>query len=212
MPLFKKFNEGSGVVGVWHMAEQEDELLHQLTAPYPYGEELKRFMAPKRRMEYLCVRVLLKTLLDGKELQIGYSPSGKPFLMDSGLHISLSHTHHHCAVIVHPAHEVGIDIEQRSERVKKVIRKFVRSDEIPHQDCLNDADLLTQYLLHWSAKETAYKVMGREGVDFLHDLQVLPFDVHVHDGRLQLLNTDSCCLDIGFHVHEEFVLTWTVKE
>lgn len=120
MPLFRQWNtEGGGVWGIWKVTESFTELRDQLSAVLPYDEELQAMKSASRRMEYVAVRVLLKTLL-GKEYSILHYPSGKPFLENETLRISISHTKGYVAVGVHARQEVGIDIEQRTE-------KFVRS-------------------------------------------------------------------------------------
>ncbi len=40
---------------------------------------------------------------------------------------------------------------------------------------MNQGDEVYVLLLHWSAKETLFKVMGVEGVDFIRHLHIFPF-------------------------------------
>ena len=101
-----------------------------------------------------------------------YLPSGKPYLADGSAHISISHTNGYVAVALHPTEEVGIDIERYGVRVCRVVSRFVRPDE---EKTMNQGDEVYVLLLHWSAKETLFKVMGVEGVDFIRHLHIFPF-------------------------------------
>lgn len=85
-----------------------------------YREGMRRFTAAHRRLEWLAVRVLLYTL-SGEEKEIAYHPSGKPYLADDSASLSISHTKGYVAVVLGlPGREVGVDIEQYGERVRKV--------------------------------------------------------------------------------------------
>ena len=65
-------------------------------------------------------------------------------------------------------------------------------------------------LLHWSAKETAFKAIGREGMDFKNELRVSPFDETAYEGEMQLddLKEDTT-YNILYKVFDDFVLTFT---
>ena len=129
MPLLKKWNAEGGTVGIWKADESFDELLAMLQDTAVYRTELERLKADSRRMEYVAVRVLLKTLL-GRELHIAHEPSGKPYLVEGGYRISISHTKGYVAVALHKSLCPGVDIEYFAERVKKVASRFVRKDEL----------------------------------------------------------------------------------
>ena len=111
----------------------------------------------------MSVRVLLKALC-GEEKEIAYYSSGRPYLKDGSRYISISHTRGYVAVALHSSCEVGMDIEQYGTRVRKVASRFIRSDEEP---AMMEGDEVYALLLHWSAKEALFKLMGVEEVDFV---------------------------------------------
>lgn len=157
------------------MEESSEELLAKLPRQEAYRSDVQRFAAAHRRLEWLAVRVLLYTLL-GEEKEIAYRPDGKPYLADASASISISHTKGYVALVLgQPDREVGIDIEQYGERVKKVAHKFMREDEQPSPFRGTDTWSL---LLHWSAKETMFKCLNASEVDFRKHLHVLPFSVN----------------------------------
>lgn len=212
MPLFRQWNtEGGGVWGIWKVTESFTELRDQLSAVLPYDEELQAMKSASRCMEYVAVRVLLKTLL-GKEYSILHYPSGKPFLENETLRISISHTKGYVAVGVHARQEVGIDIEQRTEKVCKVRSRFVREDEMQGEALVSEEERLSLLLLHWSAKETLYKLINSSEVDFLDHLRIRDFSLlssgHFMAEEYRTVNRNQ--FSVSYWVHPDFVCTWSV--
>ena len=172
MPLYRIYRNRDLTVGIWKVDETVEQLrsmFHQFSV---YEEGFARFSSEKRKQEWLAVRVLLKELC-GEEKTIAYLPSGKPYLEDGSLHVSFSHTNGYVAVAIHPSVEVGIDIEQYGTRVRRVASRFIREDEWVSVDAGDETYAL---LLHWSAKETMFKLMEDAGVDFIDHLHILPFE------------------------------------
>ena len=91
--------------------------------------------------------------------------------------------------------EVGIDIEQYGERVRKVAHKFVRDDELP--GAYEGTDTWGM-LLHWSAKEAVYKCLNIDSVDFREHLYIrLQF---VLKGHLNSLNIEQLNVVISRYI------------
>ena len=171
MPIYHTYKQGDLLVGVWKVDETIEQLrsmFHQFSI---YEESFMRFSAEKRKQEWLAVRVLLKELC-GEEKEIAYLPSGKPYLEDGSAFVSFSHTSGYVAVALHPSAEVGVDIEQYGTRVQRVASRFIREDE---KVSVESGDEIYALLLHWSAKETMFKLMKDEAVDFIKHLHILPF-------------------------------------
>lgn len=171
MPIYRTYKQGDLLVGVWKVDETVEQLrsmFHQFSI---YEEGFMRFSTEKRKQEWLAVRVLLKELC-GEEKKIAYLPSGKPYLEDGSAFISFSHTLGYVAVAIHPSAEVGVDIEQYGTRVQRVAVRFIREDE---KVSVESGDEIYALLLHWSAKETMFKLMKDEAVDFINHLHILPF-------------------------------------
>ena len=209
MPLFNKWEDGRATWGIWHLTETSDVLQSSLSAKSCDPTELAQFKSPSRQLEYLAVRVLVKHLT-GQEHKIAHHPSGKPYLVDHSLNITVSHTKGYVAVGLHPTKEVGIDIEQKSDRVLNVITRFVRPDEFPGLKKLSKDTQLLMYLLAWSAKETMFKVLNTSEVDFIEHLHVAKFRIQTtgvfigHEFRTPSKRTFA----IHYQTHADFVLTY----
>jgi phosphopantetheinyl transferase len=206
MPLSRTYKQDDLTVGVWKVDETVEQLrsmFHQFSI---YEEGFLRFSSEKRKQEWLAVRVLLKELL-GEEKEIAYLPSGKPFLKDGKGCVSFSHTNGYVAVAVHPSAEVGVDIEQYGARVKRVASRFVREDE---KVSIASGDEVYGLLLHWSAKETMFKLLEEEAVDFISHLHILPFRLQesgVFEAREYRSGKEKNFL-IHYDTHPDYVLTF----
>lgn len=212
MPLWKQWSAGGAVWGIWKVTESPSELCAMLVEQLPYETELGSLKSPSRKLEYLVVRVLLKALA-GEEFDIAHLPSGQPYLKHDSRRITISHTKGYVAVGIHPSALPGIDIEQVAERVLKVTSRFIRSDEFPEKEQLPAELQLKGALLHWSGKETLFKLLETDGVDFLSHLQIFPF-VPQESGtmlaREYRTGTDQRFI-LSYLVTSDFVCTWGVK-
>jgi len=159
---------------VWELTESIVELLDQLKLTGLEVTEYEKFTSPKRRLEYLGVRIALKKLL-GNDVVISYDANGKPSVSDKKHQISISHSNKWIAVMTHPTRPVGIDIECPSDKIQKLYTRFLSKTE---QKELSDGKDNRQLQLAWSAKETLYKIIGKEAIDFANQLRILPFEVH----------------------------------
>lgn len=210
MAIYRKYKQGDLFVGVWKVDETVEQLrsmFHQFSI---YEEGFERFSAEKRKQEWLAVRVLLKELL-GEEKEIAYLPSGKPYLKDESMYVSFSHTAGYVAVAIHPSAEVGVDIEQYGTRVQRVSSRFIREDE---KVSIASGDEIYGLLLHWSAKETMFKLMDDQAVDFIDHLHILPFVVQ-KEGSFEAREYRSGKeqnFRIYYDTHPDYVLTFACLE
>lgn len=194
--------------GVWKIEESSETLLALLKNAEEYLPELDGIRTEHRRREWLASRVLLQELL-GSPLRIAYHLNGAPYLPDSPLHISISHTKGYAAVLLqnHPA--AGIDIEYHSERVLKIRSRFMAPEEEAGIDKEHETEHL---LLHWCAKETLFKMIGQEEVDFRKHLHVRPFR-YAEEGSCTAHETrteQGSVYRLNYLVTPAFVLTWSV--
>lgn len=209
MPLIRKITCEEFVVGIWKTTETFEQLCRML----PHGErvraECEAFSSEKRKTEYAAVRALL-FVLAGRELTVDYLPSGRPFLRNECINISISHTSGFAAVILSKEYNVGIDVEAVNERIFKVKNHILNDKE--------QAEGLYELLLHWSGKEVAFKLIDKEGIDFCKHLTVKDLYCRaseacpVSDGSFQLdfhLRTkERGCIRMTFETTPDFVLVY----
>ena len=209
MSLLRHWEIEDAKFGLWKTEETIEELRSRLHASYPYDEELSSLKAESRRLEYLAVRVLLKEMC-GRELLISHHPSGKPFLVGQNENITISHTKGYAAVGLAPFSEVGIDIEWINERVRRASSRFIRDDELTGASQMSSDEQIRQLLVHWTAKETIYKMLGRSGVDFQEDMRIMPFRLE-QKGIVHGLAFSENHFVINYSSEAEFVLAYSIS-
>ena len=207
--LIRKENlSNNGLMGIWKIEETTDELLKLF--PNEIRAEAQNSIADikskRRRTELLSTRVMLLELLGEIKTLLNQS-DGKPYLSDNSYNISISHTKGYAAILLHKTQPVGIDLETRSERVKKVAYRFISEDEYidPHQKIVHQ-------LLHWSAKECMFKLINEPGIDFKKQLHLKPFTPD-SAGMIEAFETKTEVkknFKINYEVHPTYVLTWVV--
>ena len=147
----------------------------------------------------------------GEGNEVGHYPTGKPYLTDGSFHISISHTHGYAAIAIHPICEVGIDIEYMADRVMKITERFLSQEELSSLPTQAE-DRNTYALLCWSAKETAFKALGTDGVDFRKHFNIHPFVLspnpvlHLSECRTSKQN-EFCIYTMR---NDRFVCTWCI--
>lgn len=172
MPIYKTITVNSHTkVLIWKVEESEDELKQGI----PLAEKSQlRFDSMKsgvHRKGFLSIRHLLKAL-GYKDADVHYDEKGKPHLNDEH-YISMTHSFHFTAVILGKK-EVGIDIEMQREKIKKIAPKFTPVKE--YSNLGNGENLIRKLTIVWGAKEALYKLYGKRGLLFLHDIFVYDFN------------------------------------
>ena len=140
-------------------------------------QSIEAFTSPSRRAERLAWRRVLRRLSPDAEVE--YEPSGAPLLKNSPYeHISVSHSRTSVAVALSHA-RCAVDIESLDRNFEKIARRYTTPAE---RALCAEAWWLAAA---WCAKECAYKIVGREGVDFLHDIMLCAVDTSAR--------TIACC-------------------
>lgn len=155
------------------------------------GEALSR-----KVRELLALQVWAEHAPDGQERIIGHFPSGAPFVYDSPLRISISHTPGMLVIAsrhdpdvesesFNPDSAIGIDVEKADrKKVVDVRSRFLCRDElskIPASD-------LEANIIAWTCKEALYKAALQKGADWIEDYRImqLPTPLRQGMGRVNL--------------------------
>ena len=156
-----------GTVSVWKITETEKELLLLRTISKSEQSHLKLLKNAQKRLQWLAYRVLLKEALGG-DFEINYLKDGKPALISPQKFLSVSHSKDFVAVFLSDTHIVGIDIEKISDRIQKVVPKFLNETEQQNSN-LSDSSLLHFY---WGAKEAVYKMFNQHRLRFAEQISI----------------------------------------
>ncbi|MBR4840524.1 MAG: 4'-phosphopantetheinyl transferase superfamily protein [Paludibacteraceae bacterium] len=207
MLFSKEHFDDDSILALWKMDESEEELLSYFDIRQAeYREYIGKFPFKKRRQEFLTSRVMLKVLLDC-ENEICHDEDGKPSIEGNPMKISISHTNGYLAMLLHSHAIVGIDIEQKREKIFRVKNRFLSTDEIAHTSHKNEMDHL---LLQWSAKESMFKMMNQRDIDFQQDLHIEPFileDSGIFYGN-ESKTEEKIRFELYYRIYEDFVMVW----
>ena len=130
-------------------------------------KKLLKIRKGKKSKEYfLAVRKLLEN--EDPELNIDYDSKGKPFL-NKQKGISISHSNEMVAIGISNETHFGIDIQHKTDKIFKIKSKFLSKNESKFLGKTDDIEFLTKL---WSAKESIFKALGKEGVSFSNDLEI----------------------------------------
>ena len=150
MGIIKKISNVDSIIWIWKINESSDALsiLTDQKTDVKNENKKKEFYASRVLIEKMCEE--LNILFEG----IRKDNNGKPHLIKSKYHISISHKFPYVSVIF-DTKKCGIDIERIDEKVKKIRSKFLSEKED-----LVVGENLKKLVEYWSMKETAYKVDG----------------------------------------------------
>lgn len=198
---------------LWKIEENEAELKALLPTHFGYAEEADaRFQSTKRRMEWLTARVLLHNVAGVSE-RLGYKDTGRPALSEGSPIVSISHTGHYVSLLISPT-QVGIDIEQRGAKAKRISSFFLKASEMALLTTRELSEEDTAVVL-WSAKESIYKMVDFPGLSLLHDITFQEMQV-TPQGTSGTLRAEVCSKDgtiypnliINYNIQPDFVLTF----
>lgn len=206
MLIRKEHTESDALLGIWRMEESCEELLKMLPeySRSPAVRHIHSIRSEQRALEWLSTRTMLYAILQ-EEKEILKRGSGQPYFADQSYNISISHTKNYAAILLHKTSRVGIDIETKSDRIQKIARKFISDNEY-----IDVSQKTVHQLLHWSAKESLFKLMDAEEIDFREHLHIMPF-APKEKGMMQAKETKSpahATFGIHYEVHPDIVLTW----
>ena len=159
-------------------------------------EKLSSCRSAERRRQGIGAELLLIHALRAASaglqppLAIAAQPEGKPYLMDSDYHFSLSHSGSFAACALSDA-PVGIDLERRVRMRDALLRRSFSPEE---QALIREhADPSLLFTRLWTGKESCVKATG-QGILFpLRDIQPLDPPPGVSFWQRDL---DGCCLSV----------------
>ncbi|MFH0755673.1 MAG: 4'-phosphopantetheinyl transferase superfamily protein [Bacteroidota bacterium] len=197
-------------LGVWEITEDYDTLYRMVDLATVEKAKLDSFKNISRKVEWLSVRALVKTML-GKDTRIVYNAENKPFVRGNSHNISISHSNNLTAVLISKDKRVGIDLEFMSGKISKVADKFINEKE----SITSDIEMKKFHLyLHWCAKEAMYKILDKQDINFRDGLTIAPFIPEEHGFmKGQVLNgSGEENLELEYLQHDNYALVWCVKE
>lgn len=189
MPLRYQIKTNSGEIGLWQITESVEELELQLGETYS-GEARHTIHV----LQFLASRLALKALTG--QVQVEKDRWGKPHFTNRDGCVSISHSGNWACVMVSNSKDVGVDIEEISNRITRIRSKFVRDDET-----VSSEFELRDLFLIWGAKEAVYKQYGRKSLNFKNHMR---FKADVEPPCIHLVKgSENHEIPIGFRYFDE---------
>ena len=199
-------------VGVWQITETEEELRSLSSVPSDEMEEISYIKSESLRKQKLAVRCLLDALFEEK-VYLSHHDNGKPYIENSAMNISITHTNRYVAVILNPTDEVGIDCESLDRDFSAVKKKALSEDEIEEVEEIDEDQRNEQLALYWCAKEAVYKMVSQYGVDFAEQIEIDNFRMR-GEGELVATFTDKDGFEeeyeLEYMTFDRHVLVWVI--
>ncbi|MGL4806456.1 MAG: 4'-phosphopantetheinyl transferase family protein [Bacteroidales bacterium] len=207
MPVIQHIKNDRYQIGIWKITESEEEFLTSLSKYPNVCCEVNAFKSHTRKIEFLSVRCLIYELL-GHLPVIKYTETGKPYFAENNLHLSITHTKgNFAAVILSEDPFIGIDIEIPSDRVLRIENKFLSADEI---SLINPSSRIETLMIMWSAKETLFKAIDTNEIDFKKHLKIKDFTNFPATALLTEFSKEKAFWTghIQYISNNEFIMTW----
>jgi 4'-phosphopantetheinyl transferase EntD len=207
--LVNKWLKPDLLLGMWEIKEDYDTLVNLYSPDEEDMAKLDSFKNHHRKLEWLSVRILLKTLLN-QQIKIVYNAERKPFLAGQPYNISISHSKNLTSVLLSKTRKVGIDLEYMSHRISAIAHKFINENE----KITGDENLEKYHLyIHWCAKEALYKICDKQNINFKENLTITPF-IPRKEGEITG-RVKNELLDDDFTIHffrlNNYIIAWCSK-
>jgi 4'-phosphopantetheinyl transferase EntD len=209
MPLEKIETAGQRSWAFWRIEEEEKDLADQVNQ---YEQIPLAITNPKKRLEWLAGRLLVKILLEYHHVKfqgITKDQYGKPYPAGNDFQLSLSHSYPYAAALIDPTESVGIDLEQPKSKLLKIAPRVLDPGELE-----NAGSDIVKHCVFWCAKEALVKIYGKKDLVFAENLKISPFSLEKEgriSGRIIVHNIETT-IPLWYSVEKNFVVVFNKRE
>lgn len=219
MPIFFQHRiDETTRLGVWKIEETEEFFKGNV----PQHRDVTH---PHKRLQHLAGRFLLQFLFPDFPYElIQIADTKKPYLPNEQYHFSISHCGDFAAAIVSKNKRVGIDVELITDKIFKILDKFLSAKEkeiFNIQYSMFNVQGQTSNIEHrtiipqlptlfWSAKESVFKWYGGGAVDFKNHIHLQS----LHEGTETIncfFSKNETELTIHYRQFDHLLLTWVMS-
>ena len=176
MPLLARKGSGNEQVGIWQISGEE---FTEETNPESSAGAFHLLHELRRKQRKACFQLLKE--ITGSGFEVNYDIHCKPFLKNDSRHVSFSHSGPYAAVILSEK-PAGIDFECIRPKILNILHKFLNEAEM---NSLSGPLAMEHAHVYWGAKETIYKVYGKQELLFKSQILIDPFSYHSGPGQVQ---------------------------
>ena len=206
MPIIEDFAPFPNTrILIWQITETIDILLSKIQLDNSSQQILDLKKKEIHKKQFLAIRNILE-LMSSEKYLVSYSEIGKPYL-NSKKNISVTHSGSYAALIVSDK-QVGIDLEEFGEKIKKIEKKFL-DVELDYPIDLSISNLL----VYWNIKESIFKSLENKPMDFRKNIIVLPLEKENNIVKSWYINNDEIYSFCSYYkVSKNYTLAYVIKE
>ena len=206
MPIIEDFAPFPNTrILIWQITETIDILLSKIQLDNSSQQILDQKKKEIHKKQFLAIRNILE-LMSSEKYLVSYSELGKPYL-NSKKNISVTHSGSYAALIVSDE-QVGIDLEEFGEKIKKIEKKFL-DVELNYPIDLSTSNLL----VYWNIKESIFKSLENKPMDFRKNIIVLPLEKENNKVKSWYINNDEIYSFCSYYkVSKNYTLAYVIKE
>ena len=206
MPIIEDFAPFPNTrILIWQITETVDILLSKIQLDNSSKQILDLKKKEIHKKQFLAIRNILE-LMSSEKYLVSYSELGKPYL-NSKKNISVTHAGSYAALIVSDK-QVGIDLEEFGEKIKKIEKKFL-DVELDYPIDLSISNLV----VYWNIKESIFKSLENKPMDFRKNIIVLPLEKENNKVKSWYINNDEIYSFCSYYkVFKNYTLAYVIKE
>lgn len=170
MPLYStNTHHNNTAIYCWKVTESTTNLSKGISLSEYSKNRISAMKSDTHISCFLAVRQLL-SIAGFSDSDLLYTNTGKPYLKNSALHVSISHSFEF-AVLAISATEIGVDIEKVRAKIVRLSSKFIETEA----SYLQQTNLEEQLTVIWGAKECLFKIHPTGGLSFINDIYIEKF-------------------------------------
>lgn len=209
MPLLNQQDINSDLsIAIWHIDESLEDLLNQVILNEKEKERLHHFPSIKRKKEWLATRLMLQTI-QPSNCKIAYHSNGKPYLIDSDIQLSISHSNPFVGIALNKSQPTGIDIQVVKPNILKGKSLFLQLQDLQN---LGTKSSNPHHLhLAWCAKEAMYKFIGNNTLNIYEHFTIKLITGNEQEGEIKgFCQFTETPILMRFQKQDGFYLVFTV--
>jgi phosphopantetheinyl transferase len=181
MPFYQDFTDENARILFWKFSDEDRFDVNELVEAEDF-EKVKNYH-PKKLIEYLMIRKMLKMLLP--KHKILYKTIGQPYLFPKDAFISITHSFPFASLAVSQK-RVGIDLEKTMPKILRIKHKFLHQSEISWTENKDEVEFLT---VIWVIKEALYKLHPGKFWSLKNHYEIEKFDLkHLSNIRCRIFD------------------------
>lgn len=214
MPILDTHIKSFGCdIRLWQL-DEPSAMLYNMLLPYLTSREKTEYnniSNEKRRKEWAATRLLSIEML-GTHQSITYNSKGKPEIAGQA-GISISHTNGMVALMTSSEkNNIGIDIEQKTQRITKISHKFLTEIELSG----NLSNNLSYLYIQWCAKEAMYKAVNTDNYDYQNTYTLPGFQYNEEPsgkilGRITFLDGNTQHINVEYTTIGQYIMCMAIQ-